>query len=166
MTASLYHKGSSANMKASLLWRMSCFPHLSHVIFEVLFCADPTSETEDMGGNDMGGEFDKIARPMPKIAAVAEQVMHLVGTFTAEFEGVQRQFHPSRLRVVGVQVNHDKHDVRQVLRMFTVANELVIVHGVKAQAPVALQGWIVASDAIHPGDKVLQTVGLFQVPLF
>src|ERR671931_1827867 len=108
MTASLYHKGSSANMKASLLWRMSCFPHLSHVIFEVLFCADPASQTEDMGWNELGGEFDIVARPVPKIAAVAEQVMHLVGAFTAEFEGVQRQFHPSGLRMVGVQIDHDQ----------------------------------------------------------
>jgi hypothetical protein len=105
-----------------------------------------------MRWNDLWGEFDVIAGPMPEIAAAAKQVMHLVWAFAVESQAVDSDLHPPGLQMMRVEVDDDKHDIREIVCMLTVTNEVSIVYGVEAQIPIAMQSGILVPYPIHPSD--------------
>src|SRR5215468_3479840 len=68
------------------------------------------------------------------------------------------------MHVIGAQVHHYEHNVGLVCNTLAVAEEFRIIHRMKVQALIALEGWIFAPDSIHPCNKLLQTLTLLQVP--
>src|SRR5215475_4763781 len=66
--------------------------------------------------------------------------------------------------MMGVEVDHDEDNLPVILRVLAVAQELVVADGVKAQAPVAVQGWILTADAVDTGDEVFEAVRSSDVP--
>ena len=67
--------------------------------------------------------------------------------------------------MMGVEVDDDEDDVRMILRMLAVTQKLVVGDGVKAQAPVAVQGWVLTADAVDAGDEVFEAIRSSDVPL-
>ena len=60
--------------------------------------------------------------------------------------------------MMGVKVDNDEDDP-VTLRMLAVTQELVVGDGVKAQAPVAVQGWVLTADAVDRAMKSLRLSG-------
>ena len=69
------------------------------------------------------------------------------------------------MHVIGTQVHHHEHNVGLVCSTLAVAEEFRIIHGMEVQALVALEGWILAPDPIHPRNKLLQALTLLEVPI-
>src|SRR5215813_12291968 len=68
------------------------------------------------------------------------------------------------MRVIGTQVHHHEDNVGPVGSTLAVAEEFRIIYRMEVQAPIALEGWILAPDAIHPRNQLLQAMMLLQVP--
>src|SRR3972149_2413339 len=72
---------------------------------------------------------------------------------------------PPRLRVARVEVDDDEQDVRAVRARLAVGDELVVINLVEAQRVVALQGGVLAPDAVHLGDEAAEAGLVRQVPV-
>ena len=48
---------------------------------------------------------------------------------------------------------------------FAVADQLFVVHSMKTQGPILLQGRVFPPDPVHPGDQIFEGSGLFEVPM-
>src|SRR6266404_269876 len=68
------------------------------------------------------------------------------------------------MHVIETQIHHHEHNVGAVCSTLTVAQEFRIIHRMEVQALIALEGWILAPDPIHPRHKLLQAMTLLQVP--
>src|SRR5712691_2716083 len=69
------------------------------------------------------------------------------------------------MHVIGTQVHHHEHNVGPVCSTLAVAQEFRIIHRMEVQALIALEGWILMPDPIHPRHKLLQAMTLLQVPI-
>src|SRR6266851_261837 len=69
------------------------------------------------------------------------------------------------MHVIGTQVHHHEHNVGPVCSTLAVAEEFRIIHRMEVQALIALEGWILVPDPIHPRHKLLQAMTLLQVPV-
>src|SRR5713101_3926361 len=129
--------------------------YLLHVIIKVSLRARAAAELEDVSRSTAGIQFHIITGPLPEVARIAEQFVHLIRLLGVESEDLEREVHPTGVGMVGVEVHHDQDHVRAVCGALTVTDELIIIDGMKMQAPVAVQSGILPPDAIHPGDKIL-----------
>src|SRR5215831_16661666 len=66
--------------------------------------------------------------------------------------------------VIGTQVPHHEHNIGPVCSTLAVAEEFRIIYGMEAQALIALEGWILPPDPVHPRNEILQALTLLQVP--
>src|SRR5215510_6321027 len=69
------------------------------------------------------------------------------------------------MHVIGTQVHHHEDNVGLVCRTLAVAEEFRMIYRMEVQALIALEDWILASDAIHPRNQLLQALTLLQVPI-
>ena len=70
------------------------------------------------------------------------------------------------MTVMGVKINHHNNDVGKIFGMFAISDQLVAVDRKKLEAPIALKGRVLSADLIHPGDKIFEVPGTFNVPRF
>src|SRR5215208_4552914 len=68
------------------------------------------------------------------------------------------------MHVIGTQVHHHEDNVGLVCSTLAVAEEFRIIYRMEVQALISLEGWILAPDAIHPRNQLLQAMVLVQVP--
>ena len=61
-----------------------------HVVIEVVFGADAPAHAEDVGGTGLRIQFHVVARTVPEIAGVAQEIVRLVRLFVAEAEFLDR----------------------------------------------------------------------------
>src|SRR5437867_2166511 len=96
MRASLYHRGSFASMivpktpfsrepPASAAPALAGGSRLngarrskSQVVFKISLGAHAAADAEDVGRHDVRVQLDVVARPLPEVAGVAEQLVQLV----------------------------------------------------------------------------------------
>src|SRR5512133_2771024 len=64
-----------------------------------------------------------------------------------------------------VEIHDHQDDVAQIIRPFTVADQLFVVNRVKLEAPVTLEGRVLAAKQVDPGDQVMQAAGAVKVPM-
>lgn len=67
--------------------------------------------TEDLGRNNPGIEFHVVPVAMPQIAGVTQKIVYLIGHLMINPQVRQGKFHPSCLRVMGIQIYHDHYNV-------------------------------------------------------
>ena len=84
-----------------------------------------------MAGSPRRIQLHVVSWAMPEISLAVQQVLSLVRAVMRNFQLVKRQRYESRLRVMRVEIHDGYQKVRAVLRLLAVANELVIVSGVK-----------------------------------
>ena len=94
--------------------------------------------------NELRIQSHVVAMALPQVPFASQQVVDLVGMVRRKAQFLDRQFHPTRLRMVGVEVHHDQNRVLPVFALPAVAQQLVVVDRMKAQVAVALQGRILA----------------------
>src|SRR5215475_11497609 len=68
------------------------------------------------------------------------------------------------MHVIGTQVHHYEDNVGSVCSTLAVAEEFRIIYRMEVQAMMTLEGWILAPDAIHPRNHLLQAMTLLQIP--
>src|SRR5262245_18752796 len=111
MTASLYHCGLSSRRTDSLLFtlRFTAIAVSSHEIIEILLAPDARAHPKDLSRLAVRIQLDVVALPVPEIASISQKIMNLEGLLWIESEFFRRQLHPTRLSVMGIQVdcNHD-----------------------------------------------------------
>src|SRR5215467_9028347 len=66
--------------------------------------------------------------------------------------------------VIGTQVHHHEHNIGPICSTLAIAEEFRIIDGMEAQALIALEGWILPPDPIHPRNEIFQALTLLQVP--
>src|SRR5919197_118833 len=113
--------------------------------------------TEDVRRERMRIQLHKIAPPAPGVVAGGDEIVQLVSVAWRAVE-----IHPARLHITRVQVHHDEDEI--VPGLLGVADELVIVRRMEAQAPVALQRRVLAPHLIQPCDERPQALGPLTVP--
>jgi hypothetical protein len=77
------------------------------------------------------------------------QLIRFLGRRAENFGG---QIDPSRLHVVGVEIDCGHDRVWRVFAVFRIADDLIVIDRDKLQAAVALQRDIFPANAIHPLD--------------
>jgi hypothetical protein len=127
-------------------------------VVKIVFSADLFPDTEDMSRHHLGVQFNEIAPGMPKVACVAQQVVDLEGLIRVKSQFGERQIHPAGVGVMRIQIHHSQNDIGKIRSVFTIANQLLGINRVKAQATIAVKRGVVEADAINASDDVLETV--------
>src|SRR5262245_22646673 len=73
---------------------------MSHIIIEVVLGAHPPPHAEDRGRDAMGIELHIVARAVPEIARVGQEIVHLVGLMPIDPQLIKRQIDPAGLGVI------------------------------------------------------------------
>src|SRR5215212_4013614 len=128
----------------------------SQVILEVPLRPYPSPDAENVRRHDVRAQLHEVARAVPRVARVAEEVVDLERAAGVEAEGGEVQLDVARLRVVRIDADDAQHDV--LPHRFAVAEELVVRRLVEAERRVLLQGRILAADAVDDGDEVREVV--------
>jgi len=134
-----------------------------HEVVEIVLGADLLADPEDVSRYHLGVQLDEIARRIPLVACLAQQVVGLEG-LGREPQFGEWQLQPAGVGVVRIQVHHCQNDVGEIRRVFTVADQLLVVDRMEAQAAVALQRGVVPADPVDAGDEVLEAAGGVDVP--
>ena len=127
-------------------------------------------------GAAAGSRIDEVARTLPAIVGVGQQVVHDVGTPDLDVELGEVEMHPTRLGVERVEVDdHDDRVGRLVVHSMPegrvvgcdlrVGDDLVVVHLVEGERVVAVQRPVAATNLVHPAHQVSQALGLLEVPV-
>src|SRR3954462_2415581 len=152
MIASLYQSGSlsSVTKSAARASRRSGRAFTgSRKVLKVLLGPDATSEPQDVPRHDVRIQLDVVARPMPEIAALTQQIVHLVGLQRIDTQGFQGQVYPAGLSMVRVEIDDGQDDVRRIRRALGVRDDLRVVDGVEPQSTVTLQRGILPTNTVH-----------------
>src|SRR6185312_13975503 len=107
MIASLYQRvgsGASAGAASAMVAGSAAKQSLSFEINEVVFVANAPQDAEKMRGNLSRIEHHEVAGPMPCVAGVVQQVVHLERLVGLQPECHEIERHPPRLRMVGIEV--------------------------------------------------------------
>src|SRR5216110_1146940 len=142
MTASLYQSALSGNGGAA-----------SATATTWLF----SRNTEDMRRQRVRVELHEVAPAAPGVMAPRDEIVEHVAAARRAIEIDVARLHGPR-----VEVHADEDQV--VAFLLRVADELVVVAGVEAQAPVALQRRIGLSYFVQPADQLAQIPGPVPIP--
>src|SRR6266481_3110355 len=145
--ASLYQKASVDNGKRifprnDVQTTQSSDKLTSNKIVDAVFRTHAPPDTKDVGGQALRVELDVVARTSPDVAHVGQQIVHLIRLARVEVKSVQRQIDPCGLSPSWIQIHHYDDDVQQIVGDLSVDDNLVVVRGMKTQAPVAVQGQV------------------------
>src|SRR5690349_20937520 len=91
--------------------------------------------------------------------------MHLIGHIRFHTERLQIELYPSRLRVIGIEIDHRQDDIGPVLGSLAVADHLLVADWMEAQTPVAVQGAVVAADGVEARNERAQALRALDIPL-
>src|SRR5438067_6469152 len=142
MTASLYQSAVSGSSDFA-----------SGIAVSWLF----SRNTEDVRRQRVRIQLHEIAPAAPGVVARGDEIVQLVAR-----AGRAVEIDVARLRVVRIQVDRDQDQV--ALFLLRVAQQLLVVGRMKAQAPVALQSWIFLSHFVELRDQPTQAVRPLAVP--
>jgi len=109
-------------------------------------------------------EFYIISRALPLVGNICQKVVHLIGPVIIKPQFLKGEVYPARLYVLVIQVHNDQYYIGKVIGMFAIGNKLVIIYSVEPEVGIALKSWILPSDPVYPGDKVLQAVTPIDIP--
>src|SRR3954468_2926930 len=144
MTASLYQRRRSVE-DSSLFASATCLSSLS------------SANMEDVRRKGLRVELHEVASAAPGVAAAAQQIPDRVAAARRAVE-----VDPARLRVVGIQIDRHQDDARSLL--LGIAQQLVVVRRMEAQAPVRLQRGVLPPDPVQARDQRPQAVGALAIP--
>ena len=148
-----------------ILIRKDQYFHLGlKVIVKIPFRSQITMEPEYLGRQDLRIHFHVISRPTPKISFVTEQIMNLERSGGVDSQFRKRQVNITGLHVVNIWIYDHKNDVREVLGVFAVHEQLIVCDSLKYQISILLKRRIFLADAVDPADQSLKTVRLSQKP--
>ncbi len=116
-------------------------------------------------GITFGFSCTKLLAPLPGIASVAQQVVHLVRLVRPQPPLFDRQPEDAALRVVRVQVDDADDNVARIVGLLAVGDQLVVVDTVETQAPVRLQRLVLPPGLVHQRDQVAQAVRPVDLPV-
>src|SRR5918996_6288781 len=91
--------------------------------------------------------------------------MDLVGQVGVKPERLEREIDPTRLPVVGIQIDHNQDKLGEIFCAFTIADDRIVIDGMKAQTPSVLKSTVFLADTVDPGDKILEAIGLSEIPM-
>src|SRR5688572_8714000 len=103
MTALRYHIDSAARGGCGVERGMGL-----HEVIEVLLRADVATHTEDRGRNKLQVETHEIPAPAPQVPRASQEIVHLKRVVRLDAKLGQVELDVSFLRVVRIQVYHDK----------------------------------------------------------
>src|SRR5262245_14603240 len=104
---------ASLNQSGSSWWKTSFIAALPlEEILEVALGADARLDLEDARRQSGRVQLDEVARAVPEVALIREQVVDLERLPVLQPELGQRQVDPAGLGVVRVEVDDHQHDVR------------------------------------------------------
>src|SRR5258706_6886099 len=113
--------------------------------------------TEDVRRQGIGIQLHEVAPAAPGVTVGGDQVVQLVAR-----AGRAIEIEPAALRVFGIQV--DGHQNEIVALLLRVAQQLVVVGAMEAQAPVALQGRDFLPHLVELRDQAAQAVRPLALP--
>src|SRR2546429_4735446 len=113
--------------------------------------------TEEVRRQRVGVELHEVAPPFPAVVAGGDGIVQLVSV-----AGRAVEIYPPRLRISRVEIQRHQDEV--VPRLLGVADELVIVGRMEAQAPVALQRGILLPHGVQAADERPQAVRPIALP--
>src|SRR5258708_10951037 len=116
MTASLYQSRSFSGSVSPLgggtsVARWSMRGNVSGEVFELLLGALVATEPEDMRRADVWIQLDVVARPMPQVARVGEQVVDLEGLPARDPKLIEVEVDPARLRMLPIELDDYQYRV-------------------------------------------------------
>src|SRR4051812_47364540 len=95
-----------------------------------------------------------IARSLPAVIGIGEQVLHLEGMLRIKTEITEVQPDPSRVGVIRTQVDNDQDNVGSIGSTLAVANQLISIRRMKAQALQPMQRGILGTNPIYQADEL------------
>src|SRR5438067_9847354 len=113
--------------------------------------------TEDVRGQRVRVQLHEIMPPAPGVMAGGDEVVQLIGV-----RGRAIEVDPARLRISRIEIHRDQNQV--IARLLRVADELLVVRRMEAQAPVALQRGVLLAYVVEPRDEWTQAVRPLALP--
>src|SRR5512147_2109860 len=153
MTASLYQSGPSAVPEGALL---------SELVVAGL-CVGSALYTEDVRGKRVRAELEVVPGAGPFVAPAPEQVVDEVALAGRDAEILDREVDPAGLHVPGIEVHG--HENQVLLFSFRIADQLIVVDRVKAQAPVGMQSGVLLPDPVQSRDHRGERIGSRKIPV-
>ena len=144
---------------------ISCY-YFSHEIIKILFSFESLSDLENVGRPDLRIELDKISFTLPDVLVVAKKVMNQVGLGRIQSPLIHGNVDPSRLRMKGVEIDHDQDEVRQIGGGLSVKKEGIIIHLINAEIPSGVEGRVLSPDLINFCNKFVEVPRFTPVPVF
>ncbi len=132
MIASLYQSGSSASW-ALLIRRLGLASRHKVVVEVAARCGRGGATRKMWAGHDVGVELDVVARPVPQVARVAQQVVHLERPVGVEPRARQVRSTQPDCAWCGSRLTTTRTTSSPVLGALAVADQLLVVDGVEAQ---------------------------------
>src|SRR5438876_5444413 len=113
-----------------------------------LIVASPTSHPEDVRRLNLRIQLDVVSPPMPHVAHIAEQIVHLIN---ASFHGTELIYRNINIRILfsmWVEVYHHENDVVPRRRHFAVKKNCIVIGVIKSKVIVRLQGAVFSADLV------------------
>jgi len=123
-----------------------------------------TPHPENMSRHALRVEHDEISRAAPLITLIAHQIVHLIGLFRVDSQGLEIEHQPSRLRIVGIQIDDRQDDVLRRCIVLDVGDQLVVVYRAEVEIVVGLECRIIAANTVDPREQGPQAVGPVDSP--
>src|SRR5262245_13788141 len=95
-------------------------------VIEVALGLDAASHTENVCRHRVRVEGDVVARAMPEIVRIAEEIVHLIRCVGIEPELRQRHLDPSGLDVMRVEIHGDEYEVAQIRCGLRVKQQMLV----------------------------------------
>src|ERR1051326_7090769 len=113
--------------------------------------------TEDVRGQRVRVQLHEVAPAAPGVMTGGDEVVQIVGAGGGGLAGA-----PRRLCIFRIEIPRGQDQV--IPRLFRVAEELVVVGGMEAQAPVALQRLVFLAHFVQPRYQRAQAVRAIALP--
>src|SRR5262249_35820665 len=163
----VFKSSGSAASKCVPAMPVRKFPGIlcSHEIVKVLFCSYSAPQAEDLRRNRMGIDEHVIARALPEVVSVRDQIVGLKGPRGLDSQVVEVKLKPATMDMMGAQVDDHHEDIRSVGGLLAVGQNPLFREGMEPQPPVVLKGGIVSSDPFPPPDKFMEIFRSVNRPL-
>jgi hypothetical protein len=96
-------------------------------VFEVCLHPHTAMDLKNVARHSCGIQLNVIAWALPQVSLTRQQIFGLEAAILRNFELVQRQGYKSSLRVVRIEIDDRYKQVRAIIRLLAIADQLIVV---------------------------------------
>src|SRR5579871_4755694 len=145
MTAFLYQRASLP----AASWMSSWIDFFTWILLrlERRRFSRPIDEEDMRGSARARAQLNVIAGPVPRVARVGQEIMHLEGDEGPKAKLLQGQIDPAGLHPVRIKIDHDQDHILEVVGDLAIGNQGLVVGAVIPKMVERMQSAVFAAKA-------------------